>query len=128
MLTFEKLLCWAVDCKEKKILHWGLSKFFQCSQILNAFFHRDSTIKDLETSLKQKKDDIARVEAERTELIAKVQRNPDRANLHNYNKVLGVKHMKKNLDIMKTSLKQTNFASPLALHYIHCTCNIILSK
>lgn len=42
---------------------------------LNALFHRDSTIKDLETSLQQKKDDITRFEAERTELIAKVQRS-----------------------------------------------------
>lgn len=41
---------------------------------LNALFNRDSTIKDLETSLQQKKDDITRFEAERTELIAKVQR------------------------------------------------------
>ena len=45
---------------------------------LNALFHRDSTIKDLETSLQQKKDDITRFEAERTELIAKVQRSKPR--------------------------------------------------
>ena len=50
-------------------------KVFSLFMNLNALFHRDSTIKDLETSLQQKKDDITRFEAERTELIAKVQRS-----------------------------------------------------
>ena len=41
-------------------------KFIKCSG-------RESLMKDLESSVQQKKDDIARFEEERTDLIAKVQ-------------------------------------------------------
>ena len=40
--------------------------------LLYFFVYRDLSIKDLESSLQQKKDDIARFEEERTDLIAKV--------------------------------------------------------
>ena len=62
----------------KKKTPLGPFKVFSLFMNLNALFHRDSTIKDLETSLQQKKDDITRFEAERTELIAKVQRSKPR--------------------------------------------------
>ena len=40
--------------------------------LLYFFVYRELSIKDLESSLQQKKDDIARFEEERTDLIAKV--------------------------------------------------------
>ena len=66
-----------LNCRLLKKKKTPLSSFkvFSLFMNLNALFHRDSTIKDLETSLQQKKDDITRFEAERTELIAKVQRS-----------------------------------------------------
>ena len=41
--------------------------------IFSPFFCRESLLNDLESNLQQKKDDIARFEEERTDLIAKVQ-------------------------------------------------------
>ena len=122
----ESWLLWGLNTMYKSLLFslWirllkktslGPFKVFSLFMNLNALFRRDSTIKDLETSLQQKKDDITRFEAERTELIAKVQRSKPR-----WSKIINlcitkssvwqtiflitpviVNHMKKKLDIMK---------------------------
>ena len=64
------------DVTKNNILETGqviFSSVTRVSDVIGVFSCRESLVKDLESNLQQKKDDIARFEEERTDLIAKVQ-------------------------------------------------------